>query len=372
MHSRIKDMVSKLIDRELTMREAILLGEFTNTNLKLLKNDGEVQQVAKIAEEFIDILEGKNKPEDFNLTSTLGMDTISDFIKKINPEAKTKKAYMCLDSRYAEFNNACTKLTWSFTNDSYDVYNSTNVLNPIRNIVSIRMHSIVVRKFDSIPKRATIAIEELGSQAFIMGNGRRFHFFGLLNDVQLPVGPDTRNALSTGFYPNEFASYMKYELLSGYKFNDGIYKFNKPVTLLDKITISIGNPDELVIIPRYEFKNITVSNVTITYIDITCESEHFYQNYNNIDLDGYSVFLDGFSSSDSTFDNVINSYDFTKIEIISPTIVRLYYTQYIAGVQVNYSDPALTFFVPAGPWTATGMRFNSYRVIMNFELEFLK
>lgn len=372
MHSRIKDMVSKLIDRELTMREAILLGEFTNTNLKLLKNDGEVQQVAKIAEEFINILEGKNKPEDFNLTSTLGMDTISDFIKKINPEAKTKKAYMCLDSRYAEFNNACTKLTWSFTNDSYDVYNSTNVLNPIRNIVSIRMHSIVVRKFDSIPKRATIAIEELGSQAFIMGNGRRFHFFGLLNDVQLPTALDTRNTAETGFYPDDFASFRKYELLSGYKFNDGIYKFNKPVTLLDKITISIGNPDELVIIPRYEFKNIIVSNVTTTYIEITCESEHFYENY-YVPYANYSVFLDGFSSSDTMFDTTINEYEFTKVQTVSPIVVRLYYTQYIAGVLFDpTTTPDTTMIAPAGPWTATGMRFNSYRVIMNFELEYLK
>jgi hypothetical protein len=280
---------------------------------------------------------------------------------------------MCLDSRYARFNQECTRLSWEFTNNLNVVNNSTNVVGPVRDITWIRMHSIVVRKFESIPKRATILIEELAAQAFIMPSGRRFHFVALLNDLQNPINFGNRNAQVTGYAVPDFTIFDKYELIAGYKFNEGYYRFNKPITTLNEITISIGNPDTLVVLPKYEFTNVTIIDVQLTYIDIELNENHYYispnSSYSFAHGTWYSVFVDGFNSSSNSLNTFVNTIEFTTVSILSPTQIRLSYTANPAGFHL---PPLInTYFPPPPPWTARAIRFNSYRIIMNFELEYI-
>jgi len=228
MLKRINRFVEGLLEREISPSEREELRDFVRVNKRFVSRDNDIIYVAELANAYVEhqnkregleIKErqredqpeesqredqpeesqredqkhelgiGSKYPKDevknknLNLTSFMGLDTFDRFISEINPLAKRKRAYMCLDSRYARFNQECTRLTWEFTNNLNVVNNSTNVVGPVRDITWIRMHSMVVRKFNSVPQRATILIEELSAQSFIMPSGRRFHFVGLLNDL---------------------------------------------------------------------------------------------------------------------------------------------------------------------------------------------
>jgi hypothetical protein len=380
---RVARFTEGLLERKLTYVEQNKLKKFVDVNKELVSDKKDVQQVAELAEEFTNSIEGftSDKKEylmrdDLDLVSFLGLDTLDKFISEINPKAKRKRAYMCLDSRYARFNQECTRLTWDFTNNLNVVNNSTNVVGPVRDITWIRMHSIVVRKFTSIPQRATILIEELSAQAFILPSGRRFHFVGLLNDLQNPINFGLRNAIVRGQGVPDFTIFDKYELLAGYKFNDGYYRFNKPITTLNEITVSIGNPDTLVVLPKYEFLKVTVLDVTADYIDLDLNEPHYYVSPNSDYVftvgTWYSVFVDGFTSSDPTVDAYINAKEFTIVSILSDTSIRLNFSDAPAGWH-NPFPPTVNVIAPMpGPWTASAVRFNSYRVIMNFELEYIE
>lgn len=389
---RVAKFVEGLTDLQLTPYEKKKLKEFVAVNHEYVKDKRDVIQVAELATEFIEAKKSEEKEyltdinpdsekkeylmrEDLDLVSFLGLDTFDRFISEVNPQAKRKRAYMCLDSRYARFNQACTKLTWDFTNNLNVINNSTNVVGPVRDITWIRMHSIVVRKFASIPQRATILIEELAAQAFVMPSGRRFHFVGLLNDLQNPINFGNRNAFVMGQGVPDFTIFDKYELIAGYKFNEGYYRFNKPITTLNEITVSIGNPDTLVVLPKYEFTNVTVIDVQPGFIDIELNEPHYYispnSNYQFAIGTWYSVFVDGFDSVDPNINDLINSREFTLITILTPTRIRLSFNDAPAGWH-NPFPPVVSFiFPPAAPWTARAVRFNSYRVIMNFELEYI-
>ena len=387
---RVIKFVEGLSETTLSDYEKKKLVSFVKINYQFVKEKRDVLQVAELAIEFINQQNSDQKEylsdlntedkkfiisNNLDLVSFLGLDTFDMFISEINPQAKRKHAYMCLDSRYARFNQACTKLTWDFANHLNVVNNSTNVTGPVRDILCIRMHSMVVRKFSSIPQRATILIEELSAQSFIMPGGRRFHFVGLLNDLQNPINFGNRNAFNTGVGVPDFTIFDKYELIAGYKFNEGYYRFNKPITTLNEITISIGNPDTLVILPKYEFLNVTITDIQVNFLDIELNEPHYYispnSSYSFASGTWYSVFVDEFNSSDQTVNSYINSNEFTIIVILSPTKIRLIFNEAPAGFHDPF-PPVLNSITPPPPlWSAKSVRFNSYRIIMNFELEYM-
>ncbi len=414
---RVAKFSEGLLERPLDDDERNDLKYFVDENFKFIEDKRSVVQVAELASAYADRVEGladmpddshtedlKRDPftgdtndleeidtdmqkkvylqnQDLNLVSFLGLDTFDKFISELNPNAKRKRAYMCLDSRYARFNKDCTRLTWDFTNNLNVINNSTNVVGPVRDITWIRMHSMVVRKFDSVPQRATILIEELSAQAFIMPSGRRFHFVGLLNDLQNPINFGNRNALigpSQGV--PDFTIFDKYELLAGYKFNEGYYRFNKPITTLNEITVSVGNPDTLVVLPKYEFKEVTVIDAQGMFLDLELNEPHHYispnSSYSFASGTWYSVFVDGFSSSNPFYDDVMNTTEFTVVQILSPTRIRLLFQNAPAGFHGPFPPSIFPQFpppitIPPIPNLARTVRFNSYRIIMNFELEYI-
>jgi hypothetical protein len=146
---RIVKFTEGLTESKLSKHEKKKLLEFVDANYEFVKDKRDVIQVAELATEFVNDLEKSNEstPDEkeyltdkkLNLVSFLGLDTFDKFITAVNPQAKKKKAYMCLDSRYARFNSECTRLTWDFINNLNVVNNSTNVIGPVRDITWIRM-----------------------------------------------------------------------------------------------------------------------------------------------------------------------------------------------------------------------------------------
>ena len=333
----------------------------------------------------------------YNLASFLGLNSFDKIIAELNPSLKIKKAYMCLDTRYARFLDNKTKVQWDFINTISDSHNSTNMVGVVRDIVSIRMYSIVVPQFVSAQNRATVLIEEMSAQSFSLPNGRKFHFVGRLNNLKNPLAIDLRNSKAVECIFPDFTIYDKYEILPGYRFNEGIYRFNQPITTLNTITVSIADPFDLLTFRQYEYKDVVLTtegdisgfpdagsisiyylpSEYIKYIYLDFPEPHGYSAI-------YSLFIDDLVS-DSAFDNganlngddvvsYINTYEFTTIIVVSTTRIRITPSyNNLAGYHLGMTTGAFIShrLVPLGNLSTVRVRFNSYRVIMNFELDYL-
>ncbi len=410
--SKIYIFASELLDRKLDDKEMKKLVSFAEENIKYVEYQDEIELIAVLSDAYVDYLaNNKINKESFesskksnttentgtqNLASFFDLTSFDKFIENINPAAKRKKAYMCLDTKYARFLNNNTKVQWDFTNTAADTQNFTSIVGGIRDIVYIRMYSIVIPQFSSTVARASVLIEEMSGQSFILPNGRRFHFISTLNNLNNPVPLDSRNSQGSGHYIPDFTIYDKYELLSGFRSNDGFYRFHKPITTLNTITVSIGDPFNVITLPKYQFDNVTVSTTGISWYAITDPDTGIVTYYNAIEyiyLDFpephgysqvYSLFIDDWSS-DNNFDygnnpfndNLIsryNTYEFTTISVISSTRIRIQpaYSN-IAGWHAGSSIG--TFLgdrlQPLGNFSKVKVRFNSYRIIMNFEMEYM-
>lgn len=295
--------------------------------------------------------------------------------------------YIFLDSRYAVEVSPSYKwvsLSGAQINKGADAQHSWKASKKIR---AIRLHSFVIRRNNQIQasQRVSILIEELAAQSFIMGN-RRFHFLGVINDLQSPISVGARNALIIGGNSvPDFTIYDKYEVLLGYKMNEGWFYFNQPITRLDSITVSLADPFTKFSPPKYEIKNVSVQVLggfafkLRLIFDEPHTQEALPLMYQVNPAPQYSIFIDNFTTdnpADAEIIAFINSYEFNYAEIIDAYTIDVIINQFL---QVGYANPVLALFgVPPSfsPFGIVGspgrcsVRFNSYRVFMTLEVKY--
>ena len=361
---RVAKFLSILLERKLTYDERIQLTQVIKQNI-VAEDDTPVNviQIANIAKKYYELI-NTNK---YSICSFLGETSFT----------QPNRAYLCLDSRYAIFNNERTKLSWCISESLNNYNNTASLLGGVRNINWIRLQSVVVRKFSSVPQRSTILIEELASQSFIMPGGRKFHFVGLLNDIQNPVPISGRNE-SSSFLPPDVIIFDKYELLSGYKFNEGYYRFNTPISMLNNITISIGNPDQLVVIPKYEYLTCNIVALTTESITIELNDLHNLTAPNDSINVGtwYSVFVDGLNTGNTAnadYETYVNTHEHTSITLATSSRLLIEFKDLAAGDGLYGFAPMNTqtyTTVPLSQISTVRVRINSYRVIINMEMEY--
>ena len=366
---RIYKFVSGLLNRKLTYEEktgliSFINREHTRGNMGTQDAQASVIYIADMAKKYYELLVNKSVCD---INSVFGYTNIR----------QPNRAYLCLDSRYATFNNERTKLSWCISETMNNTDNISSLIGGVRNINWIRMQSVVVHKFSSTPQRATILIEELASQSFLMPSGRKFHFVGLLNDIQNPISVGDRNASVEATTP-DITMFDTYELLSGYKFNEGFYRFNQPISMLNNITVSVGNPDSLVVIPKYEYVNGTVVSMYSDSITIELGEAHnlITQNGTGYVLGTwYSVFVDGLNTNEATnriYENYVNRREHTCITLPTATRITITFRDYPAGYygvlpSIHYQP---LNDVPLSQVSTVRVRINCYRVIINLEMEY--
>lgn len=321
---------------------------------------------------------------------------IDELANAIAPKRKTKTAYMCLDTLYARFLENNTKVQWDFMSTLTEGPNSTNVESKVRDITSVRMLSMVIPQFPSVAHRASIAIDEFKTQAFILPNGRRFHFIELLNNLETGGVPlATRSQKIGGGVVYDFTIMNKYELLAGYKFNEGYYRFNKPIVSIDTVTVSIADPFDAVILPRYQYINIPISfnsgTLTLTFPEYVLLPGAIPAELGTPALDPAvkyctSIFISNFTTdqpvADAVWISTINQYEFTNVTNIitqnTSNIITLQTNKsYHAGVALGGTDVSVRVYLPTngllppvGNPSLVTVQFNSNRIIMNFEIEY--
>jgi hypothetical protein len=246
--------------------------------------------------------------QEFKIQELFGIKSASEICKILNPMASYRKNYMVLDSRYRNTTEqsppSVKSFEWNYVQKNQNtIQGSVNVIGNVRDIVGFRVYPFripYVANADNSYSRITMLIEELASQAFIAHENRKFQFM-LKSTVD-----------------NEFID------LDTDNFNDGYFWFEKPITTLEKLTISFGNPLEKIIFDRdRDFCGIdyfTIAPAT----QITTEKTHNLANgdlvyFEDFDVGAVNPLLTNQVVINNNIKILINQGSGHQITVINPT-----------------------------------------------------
>jgi hypothetical protein len=216
-----------------------------------------------------------------SIKNILGVNRLSDAVRKFNPQSLVRRNYILLDSRYRiitslSANGGVPSFSWNYiVNSQQTAQGTANIVGNIRDIIGIRAYPFripYVSNADNRYSRVTMLINELGSQSFIAHENRKFHFM-----FQSTIDSDFID-LSTD---NQ---------------NDGYFWFEKPITTLDTITVTFGSPLEAITFDG-DRDTCTIDYFTIAPLtQITTQTEHNLNNgdrvyFSNFDLGAVNPIL---------------------------------------------------------------------------------
>lgn len=191
-----------------------------------------------------------------NLVGLSNNYSIYNLCQMLNPRANYKKTYLIFDTRFISYANTNrTRLTWDFNNNANIDLGGINATGPVRDIVSIKLYKfnlpgIVV----SSSMRVSVLFEEFASQAFIGHENRRYHMLPIVQNIVTQSGGITpASPAIAANLPIEFTPPYRTQMYLQEPMNYGEFFFRKPVTIIDKLTISFADPYNLISIPQDAF-----------------------------------------------------------------------------------------------------------------------
>ena len=169
-----------------------------------------------------------------NISNLLGITSSNNAARVLNPDSFLRKNYIMLDSRYRDLtgtnSDGITAFSWNYVLQSVSMAQGTvNIVGNVRDIVSLRIYPSripYVLSADNKYSRISILITELSSQSFISHEKRNFHFM-------------LRSVIDDNFIN-----------LDTHNFNDGYFYFEKPITTLNRLTLTFGSPLEPVVFDK--------------------------------------------------------------------------------------------------------------------------
>jgi hypothetical protein len=190
---------------------------------------------------------------DVNLSKLLNVGNMYDFVNIINPTAHYKKTYIVFDTRFVSYTNINrTKFTWNFVNSNDTSLGSINALGAIRDIVSLKVYKFNLPGIVAPSLlRVSLNFEEFQAQSFIGHEDRRFHIMAITENVVDGFG--TITPVTPYVVPFPAAFNYRTQMYMQEPMNYGEFYFHKPVTILDKLTLSFADPYNLISIPQDKF-----------------------------------------------------------------------------------------------------------------------
>ena len=250
----------------------------------------------------------KELEKNSGIINLLGMTTADEAVRILNPESQHKKNHILLDSRYRIFteqsSNEIIKFSWNYIQKSQSTIDgSVNIIGNTRDIVALRIFPFRIpytQSADNKYQRISVFIEELGSQSFIGHEQRKFHF--MLNTT---IDTDFINV--------------------GTDLDDQAYFwFEKPITTLDTLTISFGNPLEQIVFERdRDFCGIDYF-IIAPLTQITTEKIHNLSNgdrvyFTNFKVGAVNPILVDQVIINENIKNIINNTSGHLVTVINPT-----------------------------------------------------
>ena len=246
-------------------------------------------------------LDDENLAVATNINSIFGYSDISTLVKKVNePISSLNTIQLLLDTRYRNLSTDGTiEFTWDHINQLTTSQGTVNSLGNIRDIISIivmpfRIPNVLsgFNDYDLV----SLSIEEFISQSIIAHENRRFHFLSCID----------RKASDARWLALCYDDYYKAE-----------YKFNKPITTLNTITIKFGSPLSIMKFDKDRLPGNIVYGLPTTI--------NFNENHNLTDND--LVYIDNFITSNPLTDSGaiagVNDTNGNPATVISPTSITI-------------------------------------------------
>jgi hypothetical protein len=190
---------------------------------------------------------------------------------------RQKKAYICLDS----FNRRLDTDAYSWYYSEYRTTAQGFITStvPLANIKSIKLYQPSIPAYPQLNSmnRVSIYFREFGVYAYQPSNGAPYHYL-------LRYTPSAASA--------------RYVDLNLEEANGGIFTFYKPITKLDTLSVSFGNPSEIIL-----FKNDRDDGVVTGYGAVTTFT---MANAHNLQT-GDVVYITGFTTGTPGYEAGINT-----------------------------------------------------------------
>lgn len=303
-------------DSQQILRESIGISSESGTSHGIY--DDPSYMIQRMAAEQVNqpVAETDNTPQpkpvtDSNINKLLNMTTANEVVRVLNPKSQYKRNHILLDSRYRIIDEQSpynvSSFKWNYIQKSQSTAEgSVNIIGNVRDIIGLRIYPFRIpynESADNKYSRISLLIQELSAQTFIAHENRKFHF--MLNST-----------IDSEFINLEADVY------------NGFFWFEKPITSLDTLTISFGNPLEQITFDRdrdfCSFNYFSLASLT----QITTEKEHNLANGDRVYFDNFDV---GFVNPTLVNQKAINDEIKTSINsdsghlvtVISPTIFSI-------------------------------------------------
>lgn len=250
-----------------------------------------------------------------DIKKILGKGDDTSFQRLVNPEAANRKNYIMLDTRHRLTDTDGTQeQAWNFLSGStVNAEGVVNSLGNVKNVVSVQVFPIKIPFKSSIVAnaygRVSMLVKEWQNQAFVGQEGRNFHFMfsATVNGNMIDLVPLADPTV-------------------------GIFEFAKPITSIDKLTVTWGSPLEPITF------DLDRMNVTIGYTNPATFTTGVPHNL----LSGDQVYFQTFTTNNPGADNAIiaqtNQVAGFNVVVTSTTsfqILELDYTAIPAPNRIN-------------------------------------
>ena len=193
---------------------------------------------------------------------------------------RQKKAYICLDSFNRRLDtNDLSVYSWYYSEYRTTVQGFITSTMPLVNIKSIKLYQPSVPAFSQLNSmnRVSIYFREFGVYAYQPSNGAPYHY--LLR------------------YSPSLAS-NRYVDLNLEEANGGIFTFYKPITKLDTLSVSFGNPSDIILFNNdRDDGRVTGYGLVTTF---TMTKAHNLQTDDIIYISGFTTGTPGYNAGINT------------------------------------------------------------------------
>lgn len=202
-------------------------------------------------EEALSIIK-RARSEKNNVVSVFGISDKYQLQRLISPKATYKNTFVLLDTANIDANSSSdTVPSWQVVNTLSQKKGTITITHDTRDLVGMRIYPMTmqftvpvgetgktyINPVVNINHNFTVLIHEFQAQSYIGRDGRKFHFV-LFPQLMNPINPGPFAVPYTP--PNPYI-----ELTTSGKMN-GWFWFKKPITEFSRLSISIGNPFDLV------------------------------------------------------------------------------------------------------------------------------
>lgn len=218
-----KIMSSKIVEKESLLNQSYDTHEY----LKEIVNTASETQSDVYLSSLIQPNNSLITPSiDGTIKSFLGMMDIPTLQMYFNPSSLLEHNYTILDSEFrntSNESNPITSFTWNYTETQNYQNGFCFSIGRLRDVIGMRLFQPRIPylvAMDTSAKRVSVLIQEFKAQAYILPNGNRFHY------ILQPLYDSATTTIE----------------LNTNDFNDGIFTFRKPFTTFDTLTVSFGDP----------------------------------------------------------------------------------------------------------------------------------